>query len=182
VVLFISKTAHLRPLLEADTDELHALIEKNRAHLAPWFSWAMTQTFDDTLAFIHSNERHVAAGEAFHSAVVCENCIAGVMSYMEVNWRHRRTVLGYWLDVDHQGRGLATSAVRLMIDHAFTVWELNRVEIRAAVENAKSRTIPERLGFDQEGILHQAELANGRYLDSVAYAMLAANWNNDRPK
>ncbi len=179
MTLSISKAAHLRLLLEADAGELHSLVEKNRAHLAPWLAWAPTQTFEDTLEFIHSGERQVAANEGFHSAIVCEDRIAGVISYMEVNWRHRRTVLGYWLDADHQGRGLMTSAVRLMVDHALSTWELNRVEIRAAVGNHKSRAIPERLRFEQEGILRQAELVSGQYLDTVVYAMLAAAWNEE---
>jgi ribosomal-protein-serine acetyltransferase len=42
-----------------------------------------------------------------------------------------------------------TAAVRLLVDHALTVWQLNRVEIRAAVENRRSRAIPKRLGFRQ---------------------------------
>ncbi|HYM45554.1 MAG TPA: GNAT family protein [Solirubrobacteraceae bacterium] len=169
--------AHLRLLSTADAPELHALIMSNREHLAQWLAWAAAQTFQDTLEFIRRSERQVAANEGFHAAIVCQDRIAGVISYMEVDWRHRRTVLGYWLDADHQGRGLMTSAVRLMVDHAITVWDLNRVEIRAAVENGKSRAIPERLGFDQEGVLHQAELVSGRYLDSIVYAMLAANWS-----
>ena len=175
--LSISSAAYLRLLLEADAGELHSLIEKNRAHLAPWLSWATAQTFEDTLKFIQFGERQVVANEGLHCAIVCEDRIAGVISYMEVNWRHRRTVLGYWLDADHQGRGLMTGAVRLIVDHAFSTWELNRVEIRAAVENRKSRAIPERLKFDQEGLLRQAELVSGSYLDTVVYAMLATDWN-----
>jgi ribosomal-protein-serine acetyltransferase len=173
----LCEDARLRLLSTADAPELHTLIMSNREHLAQWLGWAATQTFQDTLEFIHRSERQVAANESFHCAIVCEDRIAGVISYMEVDWRHRRTVLGYWLDADHQGRGLMTGAVRLMVDHAIAVWELNRIEIRAAVENCKSRAIPERLGFDQEGVLRQAELVNGRYLDSVVYSMLAADWN-----
>jgi RimJ/RimL family protein N-acetyltransferase len=48
-----------------------------------------------------------------------------------------------------------------------------RVEIRAAPENARSRAIPERLGFTQEGTLRQVERVGDRYLDNVVYAMLA---------
>jgi ribosomal-protein-serine acetyltransferase len=44
------------------------------------------------------------------------------------------------------------------------------------VENRRSRAIPERLGFRQEGTLRQAELVDARYLDSVMYSMLAADW------
>ena len=179
--LSISKIAHLRPLLEADVEELHSLIEKNRMHLAPWFSWATAQTFEDTAEFIRSSERRAAANEGFHFAIVCEGRIVGVISYMEINWRHRRAVLGYWLDVDHQGRGLMTGAVHLMAEHAISVWELNRIEIRSAVENRRSRALAERLGFAQEGVLRQAEHVDGGYLDTAVYAVLAVSWNEGPP-
>jgi ribosomal-protein-serine acetyltransferase len=68
-----------------------------------------------------------------------------------------------------------TEAVRALVDHALSVWELNRVEIHAAAENRRSRAIPERLGFRQEGTLREAEFVDGRYLDTVVYSMLAAD-------
>lgn len=69
-----------------------------------------------------------------------------------------------------------TAAVRLLVDHALSLWRLNRVEIRVAAENRRSRAISERLGFRQEGMLRQAELIDGRYLASIVYSMLAADW------
>jgi ribosomal-protein-serine acetyltransferase len=99
-----------------------------------------------------------------------------VIGYHTVDWSNRSTRIGYWLDEGHQGGGTMTAAVRLLVDHALTVWRLNRVEIRAAMENRRSRAIPERLGFREEGVHRQAEQVGGRYLDSVAYSMLAADW------
>jgi ribosomal-protein-serine acetyltransferase len=176
----LSDSAYLRLICEADAPELHALIEANRERLAKWLSWAATQTFDDTLGFIRRAEAQIAANDGFHTAIVYEGHLAGVISYMGINWRNRGTTLGYWLDATHQGRGTMTSAVRLLVDHAVFVWELNRVEIRAAVENRLSRAIPERLGFRQEATLRQAELVGGRYLDTALYAMLAADWRLTR--
>jgi ribosomal-protein-serine acetyltransferase len=69
-----------------------------------------------------------------------------------------------------------TSAVRVLVGHALSTWDLNRVEIRVAVPNWRSRAIPERLGFREEGILRQAELVDGSYLDTVVYAMLKEDW------
>lgn len=69
-----------------------------------------------------------------------------------------------------------TAAVRLLVDHALTVWRLNRVEIIVATENRRSRAIPERLGFREEGTLRQLQLVEGRFLDCVSYSMLAADW------
>jgi ribosomal-protein-serine acetyltransferase len=56
------------------------------------------------------------------------------------------------------------------------VWGLNRVEIRASVENERSRALIERLGFHYEGAARQAfRLADG-YHDDAVYSMLAAEW------
>jgi ribosomal-protein-serine acetyltransferase len=53
---------------------------------------------------------------------------------------------------------------------------LHRVEIRARVENARSRAVAERLGFKQEGVLRDEERVGDHYADRVLYAMLASEW------
>jgi ribosomal-protein-serine acetyltransferase len=75
-----------------------------------------------------------------------------------------------------QGRGTMTAAVRALVDHAFGEWGLHRVVIEAAVDNAPSRAVPERLGFREEGVRRAAERHGERYLDLVVYAMLAVDW------
>lgn len=80
-----------------------------------------------------------------------------------------------------QGKGLMTKACETLVRHAFEDLGLNRVEIRAAVDNRKSRAIPERLGFQQEGVLRDAEWLYDRYADLVVYAMLAKDWSCNAP-
>jgi len=144
--------------------------------LAQWLPWAAAQTPADTLGFIRRTQDQVAANDGFQTAVVCDGNIAGIVGHVGVNWQHRSTSIGYWLGTEYQGRGTMTEAVRALVDHALTIWELNRVEIRAAAENRRSRAIPERLGFHQEGTLRKAERVGGRYLDSVIYAVLRTEW------
>jgi ribosomal-protein-serine acetyltransferase len=69
-----------------------------------------------------------------------------------------------------------TAAVRALIGHAFGVWGLHRIEIAAAVENARSRAIPERLGFREEGVRRDGERHGERYLDLVVYSLLDSEW------
>jgi ribosomal-protein-serine acetyltransferase len=69
-----------------------------------------------------------------------------------------------------------TRAVRALLDHGFEAWGLNRVEIHCGVDNARSRAIPERLGFREEGELLEAERVGDRWVDLSVYAMLAADW------
>jgi ribosomal-protein-serine acetyltransferase len=93
-----------------------------------------------------------------------------------IDWPNRRTSLGYWLGASYQGRGLITKSCGVLLDHLFTELGLNRVEIACAVGNTKSRAIPERLGFVQEGVLRQQEWLYDHFVDHAVYAMLAASW------
>ena len=49
--------------------------------------------------------------------------------------------------------------------------------IHCAVGNRRSRAIPERLGFTQEGIARDAEWLYDHYVDLVTYSLLAPEWS-----
>jgi ribosomal-protein-serine acetyltransferase len=95
-----------------------------------------------------------------------------------MSWEKRQAEIGYWLDKDTQGKGIITRATTTLVTYAFQEYGLNKVEIHAAVGNKKSRAVPERLGFTQEGILRQTEWLNGRAHDMVVYGVLASEWKH----
>jgi ribosomal-protein-serine acetyltransferase len=143
--------------------------------------WAAKQSHADTVGFIRNTEKQLAENDGFQVAVTYEESIIGMVVYHGVDWGNRSTSIGYWLAEAHQGKGTMTMAVGALTEHAVSVWKLNRIEIRVAVENSRSRAIPERLGFRQEGILRAAEQVEDRYLDLVPYAMLASDWHSTPP-
>jgi ribosomal-protein-serine acetyltransferase len=71
-----------------------------------------------------------------------------------------------------------TRVAKALTDYAFNELGLNKVDISAAAENKKSRSIPERLGFVNEGCIRQAEWLYDHYVDHIVYGMLAKDWNN----
>ena len=176
--LQLSGDCRLRLLEEPDADDLYALIDTEREYLSEWMPWPAAQTFEGTLQFIRLARRQFADNNGFQAAVVREGVIAGVAGYHAVDWANRVTSIGYWLGAEHQGNGIMTGAVRALTEHAFSAWRLNRVEIRAAPGNARSRAIPDRLGFTEEGTLREAERVGDRHLDNVVYSMLASEWGH----
>jgi ribosomal-protein-serine acetyltransferase len=168
----------LRLLEESDADDLYALIDANRTHLEPWLPWVSDEHSPaDVLPFIRVTRRQLADNDGFQTAIIDPGgAIAGVVGFHSVDWPNRKTSIGYWLAREHQGRGTMTHAVSALIDFAFGTWKLNRVTIQAAVENARSRAVPERLGFVTEGTLRASERVGGRALDHVVYGMLASDW------
>jgi ribosomal-protein-serine acetyltransferase len=174
--LALTDECHLRLLVEADAEELYRLIDANRAYLARWMPWAEDQTPESTLEFIRLTRRQAAANDGFQAALVSNGAIIGMVGFHGMNWPHLSTTIGYWLDERHQGRGLMTHAVRALVDHAFGELGLHRVEVRAARDNWRSRAIPERLGFREEGVAREAERIGERYNDLAVYGLLAREW------
>ena len=130
-------------------------------------------------AFLRAARRQALANNGAQFAVIADDRIAGVLGVHWIKWDHGATSLGYWLDEGAQGRGLVTRSVAALLDHAFGEWKLHRVEIRAAPENHRSRAIPIRLGFSEEGLLRDNERIGDRFVDHVVYSMLAAEWLRD---
>ena len=52
----------------------------------------------------------------------------------------------YWLAESHNGKGIMTMAVRTLVDIGFVEYHLQRIEIRCATGNLRSRKIADRLG------------------------------------
>jgi len=163
-------------LTDADGDGLHELIEANRAYLAAWLPWAAEQSFDDTFEYIRKAQVQLEANDGFPVAVLVEERIAGIVDYVAIDWQERSARIGYWLAAEYQGCGTMTAAVAALTDHAFAAWELARVSIWVATGNARSRAIPERLGYRQEAILPEAHRVGGRDLDLAVYSMTAEDW------
>jgi ribosomal-protein-serine acetyltransferase len=173
----LSKGVLLRPLAEADVDELYALVGANRAYLAPWMPWAEGQTIEGTAEFIRKSIKQEADGDGFQVAMIVDGAIAGVLGHHGIDRENRSSTIGYWLAEDQQGKGLMTAAVRRLVSHAFDELRLNRVAIAAATNNPRSRAIAERLGFRQEGVLREAErFGDDDYRDLVLYSMVASDW------
>lgn len=167
----------LRTLEEADADELFVLIDANRPYLAQWMPFVgQTRGIADSLAFIRAARRQYEENRGMQLAILDDGQIIGIAGLHAVDWTRRSTSIGYWIAADRQGAGIVTSAVAALLDHAFGRWELTRVEVRAGVLNRRSRAIPERLGFREEGVLRSAERIGTRVIDHVVYAMTAREW------
>ena len=55
--------------------------------------------------------------------------------------------IGYWVHVDHVGRGLATELVRALTVAGLALQGIERIQIDCDPRNHRSRRIPEKLGY-----------------------------------
>lgn len=163
-----------------DSEQLFDLIIQSKDTLSEWLPFVdYTKSVDDTKGFIQSTMKQFSENNGFQAGIWYDGKIAGVIGFHKIDWNNKSTTIGYWLGNDYVGLGLMTKSVKTFIDYAMNDLNLNRVEIRAAVENKKSRAIPIRLGFKEEGCVRQAEWLTDHYVDHVVYGMLAPEWKSN---
>jgi ribosomal-protein-serine acetyltransferase len=176
--LSIDHELELRLMADAEADELFALIEENRVRLRQWLPWVDYEASSaDSLEFIQRSRQQYLGNESFQLGIFYHGRLAGVIGCHTIDWSNRRVEIGYWLAAAFEGQGLMTRACRVLVDYAFEKLMLNRVEILCAVNNVRSRAIPERLGFIQEGIRREGEWLYDHFVDLVVYSMLAREWS-----
>lgn len=160
-----------------DAEALFQLTDDSREHLREWLGWVdKTTIVDDSHAYIEHILHDYREGKGLTAGVFYQDKLVGIAGFNNFDWTNKVGYIGYWLGEGFQGRGIMTQATQSLVDYAFYQIKLNRVDIRAAYENKKSRSIPERLGFTREGQLRQAEWLYDHYVDHVVYGMLATEW------
>ncbi|MCT6922994.1 GNAT family protein [Metasolibacillus sp.] len=66
--------------------------------------------------------------------------------------------------------------ISILLRYLFETLKINRVEIQCAINNHKSKAIPERLGFINEGIKREGQWLYDHYEDIVTYSLLTKDW------
>jgi ribosomal-protein-serine acetyltransferase len=128
--------------------------------------------------FLRSSLERFARSQGFWAGLWFQKELAGALGLNNVNSRTRCAEIDYLLGPAYRGQGLMTRAVSVLVGYAFDELGLNRIEINPDCRNRKSCAIPERLGFQREGVLRQKLFYGGHFGDQVVYAMLAEDWKS----
>jgi RimJ/RimL family protein N-acetyltransferase len=82
---------------------------------------------------------------------------------------------GYMVGPAARGRGVATTALRLLSRWGLRELGVARVQLSTHLENGASQRVAERAGFRREGVLRSWEELRGRRVDLVMYSLVAAD-------
>ena len=173
----------LLALEDVKAAEMFAVVDRNRTYLRAWLPWLdHNLAVEDSEAFIRRERKRAEEGVGLVTGIQFRGEFCGTVGFNWVDTANRICEIGYWLSEDRQGHGVVTRCVRALVEYAFAVRALNRVTIPVAVGNHKSRAIPERLSFRQEGICTEAEWLYDHYVDLVMYAQLRKEWDIARAR
>ena len=175
--LKVNENITLKLLEKKDAEELFALVNDSRSYLREWLPWVDSMKQEtDYEPIIEMWLKQFTSHDGFQAGVVYKGKIVGMVGFHGIDWANSKASVGYWLSEKYQGKGIMTETVKSLINIAFTEYKLNRVEILCGVKNEKSKAIPERLGFKQEGIIRDAEYLYDHFHDCSLYSVLSKEW------
>jgi RimJ/RimL family protein N-acetyltransferase len=120
-------------------------------------------------------ERH----ESFCWFVSATGQVVGAVTLKNISHSMSYGEIGYGIAESHQGKGIATAAVRLLVNRIFTESKLRRLIAYVHEENHASRRVLEKLGFQEEGLLRDHYVINGTPVNEALYGVLKREWLRD---
>jgi ribosomal-protein-serine acetyltransferase len=140
----------LRRHRPADLDALLQAVADSGDHLRPWMPWAVNYDRESAARFLAKTAQDWDEGTAYNYAIITDGVLAGGCSLM-ARIGPGGLEIGYWVHQAYARRGLATTASAALIEQAFRLPGVARVEIVHDELNVASGGIPRKLGFTEVG-------------------------------
>lgn len=166
----------LRTIRRSDADDWHRVRARNRDWLEPWEA-TNPAGGSNQLGFgtyVRQLHREARGMRALPMVITHGGRFAGQVTMGNVIWGSaRQAYIGYWVDEQLAGRGIAPTSVAMVTDYALARAGLHRIEIAIRPENQASLRVVEKLGFRYEGERPRFLHIDGGWRDHLIFAMTA---------
>jgi [ribosomal protein S5]-alanine N-acetyltransferase len=168
----------LRPLHDADVPALFEIFGDAEA-MRYWGSPPLPD-LEGAHGLLADIRRHFGALTLFQWGVARRDNdeIIGTTTIFQIDYEHRRGVIGFAIRRRDWGRGYASEAVTALIRFAFERLGLHRLEADPDPHNAPSIAVLEKQGFRREGLLRERYFLNGEPQDAAYYGLLRPEWSH----
>ncbi len=172
--LSVNSEIELKQLELSDAKIIFKTIDNQRGFLGKWLPFIeSTKDIDDTIEFVKSVTNAPAEQFEFVFAIFKFDTFAGLIGFKDTDRQNKRTEIGYWLSEPFQKQGIIIQSAERLCKFAFQELDINRIQIKAAVENLPSKNIAQRLGFAFEGVERQGiRLSDNSFADIAVFSKL----------
>jgi len=103
--------------------------------------------------------------------------LVGIAEIFDFNNEVNSLEIGYTLNKNYWGNGIATIATSMLLDFLFNVVDVNRIQATPMPINKKSQNVLKRNGFVYEGTLRQVKKWTGKgIVDLTFYSLLKSEY------
>ena len=162
----------LRGMRVSDTEDMFEYAR--RPSVTQYLTWNPHTDPAETREYLTYVGQRYRTGDFYDWAVVDRESghMIGTCGLTSFNCPHDTAEIGYVLNPAYQGKGLATEAVRRVLDFGFDELGLHRIEAHFMEGNDASRRLMERVGMTFEGYARESMRIKGRFCTIGTCAIL----------
>jgi len=171
----LSDVATLRLLTERDIGPVLDAYKRNREHLAQWEPARAESFFTtaDQTRILTGQLEELEAGAGYPLVFVNGAIVIGRMTLSGiVRGPFQSASIGYWVDKEHTGQGLASAALRNVVTHCLEDLGLHRIEAGTLLHNVGSQKVLRKAGFAPIGIAEKYLKIAGTWQDHLLFQRL----------
>jgi RimJ/RimL family protein N-acetyltransferase len=175
-------TRGLITLRKPHLDDTQAVFEGCQDPLIPRFTAISTDySMAHALDYVQRTDASVRTQRELPFVIEYGNgddrVFAGTISFHSLSVKNSVGELGYWMTSSMRGKGIATTAARMLTDYGFATIGFQRIEGIVDRDNVASLKLLDSAGYQREGLLRKKiSRDDGRQVDMYIYAALPEDW------
>jgi len=143
---------------------------------------ARLKTMDAVKNVIGHHERDFNKHKTIYLGVYYKKAnhkLVGIAEIFNFDDKANRVEIGYTINESYWGKGIATNAVKIILEFLFNTVNINSIQAKIMPVNSKSKNVVERCGFTHEGTLRQLQYWTGiGIVDLEMYSILKSDYIN----
>jgi RimJ/RimL family protein N-acetyltransferase len=168
-------TVRLEPLGESHLDALADLVADEDVLRFTRIPVPPPDGFPQAWIDSYEQGRRDGTRDGFAIVESGEGGFVGVAVVPRIDRKTRTAELGYVVAPAARGRGVATEALRLLTQWAFSQLDALRLELMISADNEPSKRVAARCGYVREGVLRSLYFKQGLREDTEIWSRLATD-------
>ena len=166
----------LRKMLVADTADMYDYA--CRQDVTKYLTWNPHPDRAYTKEYLQYLGSRYAVGMFYDWAVIYEpdHKMVGTCGFTSFNCSSDSAEVGYVINPDYWGKGIASEALLRVLQFGFEELKLHRIEAKFIEENSRSRRVMEKVGMTFEGVCREGMLIKGKYVNVGICSILRSEW------
>lgn len=168
----------LRKISVDDADDMYEYSKEYG--VTKYLTWSPHADKGVTLDYLIYLQDRYKTGDFFDWAVVCKDTdkMIGTCGFTRFHFKDNGAEIGYVLNPNYYGKGIATEVVGRVVRFGFENLRLERIEGRFMIENEASRRVMEKNGMIFEGVRRNGMLIKGQYRNIGICSILKEDFFN----
>jgi len=166
-------------LRRIDTIDVDAVLElRGNPQTMKYIPRPLVKTKEDALEHIAMINEKIDNSTGINWVITLKDNpkLIGIIGHYRIQPENYRAEIGYMILPQYHGKGIATEAIKAVVEYGFEEMQLHSLEAIIDPENQASEKVLLKSGFVKEAHIKENEFYDGKFIDTVIYSLLRKNF------